>query len=55
MNDRNLNCFSSSCAEGNHARTSGVDEEQEDEVFVPPYKSQYSLVLAVARERTKTT
>lgn len=29
-------------------------EKREGEVFVPPYKSQYPLVSAVERERTKT-
>lgn len=28
-------------------------ERREGEVFVPPYKSQYPLVSAVERERTK--
>lgn len=47
MNDRNLNCFSSS-RWGKAGRKRG-------EVFVPPYKSQYSLVSAAVRERRRTT
>lgn len=46
MNDRNLNCFSSS--------RRGKARRRRGEVFVPPYKSQYPLVSAAVRERRGT-
>lgn len=55
MNDRNLNCFSSSrCGKmwGEGGREGGKGRG-EGEVFVPPYKSQYPLVSAVVRERRR--